>query len=108
MNIEIYIESKRNAYYAKAIYYGEKVVVKKGGQISQDFSNSIRGGNNSRRYREDRSFVDENGRIIKDCEFSSLSTAAQFVSGRSISGYTAWKVEKGKAIGKYLQEKGLR
>ena len=52
--------------------------------------------------------MDENGNILKNCEFTSPSTAAQFVTGRSTNGYEAWKVEKKLSLGQYLKDKGLR
>ena len=58
--------------------------------------------------RADPTCVDSERNIISDCVFSSPSTAAQFVSGRSVSGYKAWKVDGKKNLGDYLKEKGLR
>jgi hypothetical protein len=108
MKVNIYITSKTNQYHASAIYDGHHVIVQKGGHISESFSEYICGGNTAKSYRGNTEYVNSDRIIIKDCEFKSLSTAAQFVSGRSLDGFNVWKVEKGKSIGKYLEEKGLR
>lgn len=107
MQIEIYIKTKNNSCYADAIYTDEGITVKAGGTISEDFAEHIRGGNKIKAMRSDLEYVVDR-KIIKDCHFNSPSTAAQFVTGRSINGYEAWKVEKKISLGDYLKEKGLR
>ena len=82
--------------------------VKKGGKINLDFAKHIRGGKSAKNYRDNPEFVDSDGNILKDCDFSSPSTAAQFVTGRSTNGYEAWKVDAKKNLGDYMKEKGLR
>ena len=108
MKIEMAIINKGGRFSAEGIYDGEKVVVKKGGIINANFATSIRGGKLSKQYRADRSYVSENFEILEDCVFKSPSTAAQFVTGRSVDGYNAWKVNNGQSLGEYLKEKGLR
>ena len=108
MKVDIFIRSKAKGYFANAVYTGEEVIVKNGGRISDSFAEYIRGGKTAKFFRENEDYVDKEGNILKDCKFKSLSTAAQFVSGRSLDGFNAWKVEEKKNIGKYLEEKGLR
>ena len=108
MKIVIHFSLKNGSAYADAIYDGEKTIVKAGGRISENFSSCIRGGTMAKRMREDPDCVDAERNIIADCTFNSPSTAAQFVSGRSLSGYEAWKVDKKKSLGAYLKEQGLR
>ena len=100
--------NKSGRYAANGIYDGEKVIVKKGGFVNPDFAASVRGGRLSKQYRADRNYVSEKFEIVNDCVFTSPSTAAQFVTGRSVDGYNAWKVSYSKSLGAYLQEKGLR
>ena len=57
-----------------------------------------RGGKAALSYRENKEYVDGDGNIIKDCEFKSPSTAAQFVTGTSINGMLAWKTKDGKSL----------
>ncbi len=108
MEIKMVINNKSGKFYANAVYDGKLVVVKKGGVVNQNFAESIRGGILSKQYRANRNYVSESFEILKDCTFKSPSTAAQFVTGRSVNGYNAWKVEDGKTLGKYLKENGLR
>ena len=108
MRIDIKISSKKTEAHAEAVYSGSTVIVKAGGVISKDFADHIKGGKEAKALRDDRTCVSSEGIILKDCEFDSPSTAAQFVTGRSTNGYEAWKVEDKVSLGKYLHEKGLR
>ena len=108
MKINIIMKSRNNTYYANATYTGDSTIVKAGGRVALSFAQHIQGGKASLKYRNDKEYVDEKGNIIKDCIFSSPSTAAQFVSGISKNGYTAWKLENAKSLEDYLREEGLR
>lgn len=108
MEINIILSSRNGSYAANAVYNDGNVIVKKGGRIDLSFADHIRGGKMSKKYRESSDYVDSEGNILRDCEFSSPSTAAQFVTGRSTNGYEAWKVEKKISLGKYLENHGLR
>lgn len=108
MIIKMSMSNKNNSFYAEALYENGVVTVKKGGYINPGFSTSIRGGKMSKKYRNDSNYVSEKYEIVKDCVFSSPSTAAQFVSGRSVDGYHVWKIAPKQNLGDYLKEKGLR
>lgn len=108
MTISVKLAPRNGACYAEGIFEDGSITVLKGGKINLDFAAHIRGGNNAKKYRDNQEYVDLHGNILKDCQFSSPSTAAQFVTGRSTNGYEAWKVETKKSLGDYLKEKGLR
>jgi len=108
MEIKVTLKPRTGNVSAEAIYYGDKITVLAGGRINLDFANHIRGGKTAKKYRDDSNCVDKTGKIIKDCEFTSPSTAAQFVLGSSTNGYEAWKVEPKKSLGTYLKENNLR
>lgn len=108
MMIDITLTNRGGLFAANGVYDGEKVIVKKGGFVNPNFATCIRGGKQSKKYRNDRNYVSVKYEIVKDCVFKSPSTAAQFVTGRSVSGYYAWKVNSGKRLGDYLKDKGLR
>ena len=108
MKLEITISSKSGKFEARGIYDGKTVIVQKGGHVNPSFAQSIRGGKMSKKYREDKKYVSEHYEIIEDCMFKSPSTAAQFVTGRSVDGYNAWKVGSSQCLGEYLKTKGLR
>lgn len=107
MKIKLTLTQRGSNVFAEAVYEGETITVLSG-KISRDFADHIRGGKKARSFRDDPEYVDKSGNIIKKCIFSSPSTAAQFVTGRSTNGYVAWKVDEKKNLGDYLKEKGLR
>ncbi len=104
--IDVFI--KKTDFSAKGVYSDGKIVVKKGSTINPLFASYIKGISFAKKCRADKGIVDSMCKVIKDCEFPSPSTAAQFVMGQSRDGYDAWKVEEGKSLGQYLEEKGLR
>lgn len=108
MKVEITIKNRGSAYWADAIYDGEHVIVLPGGLISKQFASHIKGGKAAKMFRDDREYVDENGRIIRECVFNSPSTAAQFVLGTSKNGYLSWRLQDGTTLGGYLKQKGIR
>ena len=108
MKIKVNISMRSTDVHADAIYEGESITVLPGGTISEDFAAHIKGGTKAKKYRENPEYVGADRTILKACQFTSPSTAAQFVTGRSTNGYEAWKVEKKKNLGAYLKEQGLR
>lgn len=108
MKIKVTLKQRSTDVHAEAVYEGDTITVLPGGTISQDFADHIRGGRKAKSFREDPEYVDKKGKILKECVFTSPSTAAQFVTGRSTNGYEAWKVEDKKSLGDYLKEKGLK
>ena len=107
MEIKVSIKPRNGNCHAEAIYDGNQMTVLNG-IISSEFAAHVPGGKQSKAYRNNLEYVDKDRKIIKPCVFSSPSTAAQFVTGRSVNGYEAWKVEPKKNLGVYLKENGLR
>ncbi len=108
MKVRVTLALRNTDAHAEAIYEGETITVLPGGKISEDFAAHIQGGRKAKSYRNNSEYVDSDRNIIKKCVFTSPSTAAQFVTGRSTNGYVSWKVEKKKNLGTYLKEQGLR
>lgn len=108
MKVKIYLSMRDTDVKATAVYEDKAITVLPGGIISKDFAAHIRGGIKAKSFRENPEYVDSNRNIIKECVFTSPSTAAQFVTGRSTNGYEAWKVDNKKSLGDYLKEHGLR
>ncbi|RHO49163.1 DUF4357 domain-containing protein [Clostridium sp. AM09-51] len=100
--MEIYLKSKQGLYDAEAEYKDGIITVKKGSKIQLDFAEHIRGGKTAKKYREDKEYVNQAGVVVKDCEFTSASTAAQFVTGRSTNGLVAWKVKDKVSLKNFL------
>ena len=86
------------------VYNGKIITVLAGGKMSLDFANHIKGRKTAKAYRDNPEYVDGDGNILKNCEFTSPSTASQFVNGQSTDGYEAWKVEKKLSLGQYLKK----
>ena len=99
--MEIYLKSKQGLYDAEAEYKDGIITVKKGSKIQLDFAEHIRGGKTAKKYREDKEYVNQTV-VVKDCEFTSASTAAQFVTGRSTNGLVAWKVKDKVSLKNFL------
>lgn len=98
MEIDVSMSTRNKDAFADGIYTKEKFIIKAGGKISKEFH----GKENVKRIREDTDFVDANRTIIKECEFKSPSTAAQFVNGNISNGLRVWKVG-GVSLGDYLK-----
>lgn len=105
MTVKIYLKAKNGNYDATANYEDGKIIIQKGSKIQLDFADHIRGGKTAKKFRENKEYVDNTGTVIKNCEFNSPSTAAQFVTGRSTNGHIAWKVDKKTSLKKYIESK---
>ena len=89
MKVKVALKQRTTEVHAEAVYEGETITVLPGGIISDDFADHIRGGRKAKSFRENPEYV-KNGKILKECVFTSPSTAAQFVTGRSTNGYEAY------------------
>ena len=93
---------KAKGLEAKGIYISEGMVVLEGSQITKEEAPSIHDylKNLRQEKKQDGSMVDkgEYFEVIKRITFSSLSTAAGFVLGRSANGWTEWRDISGKSI----------
>lgn len=96
--LNIHTKSREGLYEAKAIYEEGNVVVLKGSKINNIASEGFKPSTLVKQLREDSDIVNENGILLKDVKFNSLSTAACFVTGRSANGMITWKTEDGKYV----------
>lgn len=97
--MEVFIIREKKNINAKAEYDPETgmITVLKGSVLSEDIahSKSFRGARSIERSREG---VMKNNILQKDVVFKSTSTAANFVTGSSTNGLTAWKDKSGRSI----------
>lgn len=97
--MKIILNSRKGLYSAKGDYNLEtgEVKVFKNSTVSKEiaYSDKFRGANTIEKHRY--SNVEKNI-LKKDITFKSLSTAANFVTGRSTNGLIAWKTEDGTKI----------
>ena len=102
---EIYIQGR--GYRATALYVDGKVVVKAGSQLKYTDASGFKQNPYAFEKRNNSEYVSK-GVVIKDCDFSSPSTAAQFITGGSRNGYDTWKVRKGYSLGDCRADAGIR
>lgn len=103
--MEVFLKRKNNTTDAKGVYDPETkaLTILAGSIVSETVAHTerFRGANTIEKYRGQYCI----GRKVKqDVSFKSASTAANFVTGNSTNGLTAWKDAEGKSI-KQLSEK---
>ncbi len=95
-----YISSK--GLKASAAFYSEGIMVLKGSQVSKQEAPSIPLTLKALRFEKlsDTTLIDRNTHyeVVQNLTFSSVSTAAGFVLGRSANGWMEWKNKEGKTI----------
>lgn len=107
--MKLYIKRPKAGINAAAIYddVSGSVVVLKGSRISCKITNSkkFRG---VRSLEKSRAEYVEDGVVVRDAEFKSSSTAANFVTGTSTNGLKAWKDESGRTLKAILSNKEIQ
>lgn len=98
MKETLYLRNRAGEFNAVCEMGDNEFVVKKGSKIRLAVASHIKGGTFANKYRNNKECVDENGILLKDCKFSSASTAAQFVTGRSTNGLMVWKTKDNKKL----------
>lgn len=103
--MKLYIKRKNKTIESVAEYNLENgsVTVLKGSTVSTNIAYSEK-FRSAKSIEKCRSEYVENGIVIKDVYFKSASTAANFVTGSSTNGLTAWKNENGKTLKCILKE----
>jgi hypothetical protein len=106
MKVQMYLIGRDGSYNATAIYEDGTVTVCRGSKIRQSFASHVRGGKTAKKFRESVDVVGEDGLTKQDCVFTSPSTAAQFVMGSSVNGWTAWHIDKKTNLKSYVEAHG--
>lgn len=96
--IKIHTKSRDGLYEAFGIYDKDGVTVIKGSRINNRNNPNFKPPVNVANKLSDRHLVDENGILLQDIRFKSLSTSATFVTGRISNGMIVWKTDDGKNI----------
>lgn len=102
--IELHTISRDNLYEAKALYVDGKVTVKKGSRINIRFGKGFKPSNAVKEMLDDHTLYDEEGVLLRDVQFETLSTAASFVAGRTSNGMITWKTNDGKYVRETLKK----
>lgn len=105
--MKMFLKAKKTGVDAIGDYdvSAKTFIVKKGSVVSAEVSNSktFRGRTTVIKQREGNL----DGQILlRDMNFKSSSTAANFVMGSSTNGLRAWKTSDGIALGDYLRQAG--
>lgn len=103
--MKLYIDRKRSGIYAEAEYdkKTKKTVVLKGAVLSEGiaYSKTFKSAKTIEKNREGKVIE----RILQsDVEFKRPSTAANFVTGCSTNGLTAWKDKNGVKLRELIKE----
>lgn len=102
--LQLVLKSKKRLHYAEAIM-DDKTFIVKAGAIINPVNAFPQMSKEIVAMRKDRAIVSEDGRLLKDMTFNSPSTAAQFVTGRSVNGYIAWRPNDEMSLKAYLEQR---
>lgn len=102
--MKIYMKSRLGTYEAYGVFEEGRVTVKKGSKIWLHFSEGFHKSRRVVECRNDPTCVDRFGIVLKDCEFKSPSTAAQFVNGHSTNGYNYWRIDENTRLSDWLKK----
>ena len=101
--MKIILKSKKNTHYAIANFENGKVTILKDSKICLPIAfekmsrDALEARNNSL-------IVDEEGLLLRNISFNSLTTAAQFVTGRSVNGHIAWRIDDKISLKEYYKQ----
>lgn len=101
-NIKVYLRSKN--YNAIGVFKEGKLIVKKGSIINKSFKTNYAYSKKVKKYRDSVEYVDDRFVVLQDIEFSSPSTASQFVLGYSSNGWKTWRLENKEYLIVYKEE----
>ena len=106
MKLELHTISRdKKLYNATATYTDGRVIVRKKSIINIHPGEGFKPSREIVNLLSQADLIDKNGILQQDVEFSSLSTAASFVTGRVANGTMVWKTEDGKYVRYALSEK---
>lgn len=101
--IRVVLKSKRGTHYAEGFYEGGKITVVKGSRIYVDNATYMNLNTPVFAMRADRTIVDDQGIVLRDVVFDSPTTAAIFVTGRSVNGMIAWRPDDKVSLKEYMK-----
>ena len=90
--MNLFTKSRDNLYQAQALYDGTATVVLAGSRINMSNNPGYKPSQEIKSIRDDRSIVTNEGIVLKDVPFKTLSAAATFVTGRVANGMMVFPV----------------
>lgn len=101
--MKVILKSKHNLHFATGEWTKEKTIVIAGSKINI-IDSFPRMSETISSLRKNPKYIDENGVLIQDVSFDTPSSAAQFVTGRSVNGYIAWRPDDKMSLKDYLKK----
>lgn len=101
--VKVILNSRSGTHQAEGIFDSNTVTVNKGSRICliDSYANlPLR----IKAKRHDSNIVGNDGIVMQDIIFDSPTVAAQFVTGRSVNGYIAWRPENKMTLKEYLKK----
>ena len=100
--VYVVLNSKSGSHQAHGVFDGKSVTVKAGSHIClfDSYSNMPLW---VKAKRHDCEVVGDDGIVKQDIAFESPTAAAQFVTGRSVNGYIAWRPENKMSLKEYIK-----
>ena len=97
--MKIYTKARDGKLYsANAVFENGIVTVLKSSKINRINAPGFKPKKYVADLRADNNLFDEDGMLLTDVQFNSLSAAATFVTGRIANGMIVWKTDDSKYI----------
>ena len=101
--MKVILKSKKDTHYAVGEYDGQRVTILPDSKINTTLSYAAM-SEKIKLIRNNPEYVSAEGLILKEIEFGSPSTAAQFVTGRSVNGYISWRIDDKISLKDYREK----
>lgn len=101
--VNVVLKSKKGLHYAEGLLDGKTIIILKGAKINL-IDSFFQMSPALLRIRHDKTIVSNEGILLQNVTFNTPSTAAQFVTGRSVNGYIAWRPNDEMSLKIYLME----
>lgn len=101
--MKVILKSKHNLHYAVGDYDGKGIKVLKGSKINP-VDSYARMSIQVKSYRHNPDIISKDGELLQDVCFLSPTSAAIFVTGRSVNGFIAWRVEDEISLKEYRKQ----
>ena len=99
----VILKSKKGTHYAVGEYDGQRVTILPNSKINPTLSYAAM-SERIKSMRNNPEYVSAEGIILKEIEFGNPSSAAQFVTGRSVNGYISWRIDDKISLKEYREK----
>ena len=102
--MEVVLKSRNGKHNAKGEYKKGKIKIFKGSKINLNTAEYFDEPKKNKEIKRDKTIVNNEGILLKDIEFDNPTSAAQFVTGRSVNGYISWRPNDKISLKEFLKE----